>query len=237
MINSPTAILIDSDCGWQNTGVQTVKIFGKPSFTVSSKNGVINCCSKDSEKEYIADPLKDIENYLARGLTCVGYISYEFSGFTTPKFTVRTDKEGFTAFDTCFHCYEENQVEQCSFDELLTRIDETNNEPVRTKSSHLSNFEKSDYLKIVEIARDYISSGDIYQVNLSQKFSTSGLENSYSSLIKFYEAQPVPFSAIIEFDDHTVVSGSMELFLRRDGSIISTKPIKGTAKRSRDIKN
>ena len=235
MINSPTAILIDSDCGWQNTGAQTVKIFGKPSFTVSSKNGVIKSCSQDSETKYTTDPIEDIEKYLARGFTCVGYISYEFSGFTTPKFTVKTDKEGFSAYDTCFHCYEESQVEECSFDELLNRIDGNNNESARSKSRHLSNFKKSDYLKIVEKARRYISSGDIYQVNLSQKFSTSGLEDSYSSLIKFYEAQPVPFSALIEFDDHTVVSGSMELFLRRDGGKIGTKPIKGTAKRSKDL--
>ena len=236
MINSPTAILIDSDCGWQNAGVQTVKIFGKPSITVSSKNGVIKCRSQDSETRYKTDPIEDIEKYLARGFTCVGYISYEFSGFTTPKFTVKTDKEGFSAYDTCFHCYEESQVEECSFDELLTRIHEKNIEPSRTMSRHLSNFEKSDYLEIVEKARRYISSGDIYQVNLSQKFSTSELEDSCSSLIKFYEAQSVPFSALIEFDDHTVLSGSMELFLRRNGNIISTKPIKGTAKRSKDLR-
>ena len=111
MINSPTAILIDSDCGWQNSGVQNVKIFGKPSFTVSSNSGVIKCRSQDSETKYTSDPIEDIEKYLARGFTCVGYISYEFSGFTTPKFTVKTDKEGFSAYDTCFHCYEESQVE------------------------------------------------------------------------------------------------------------------------------
>lgn len=235
MINSPTTVLIDSDCGWENTGAQRAKIFGTPEFTVTSKNGIIRTRSKNNENTYKANPLEDIENYLSRGLICVGYISYEFSDFTNPKFSLKTGKEGFYAYDTCFHCYDDSQSETCSYEELYERLGLNKNLTNSINSKHISNLKKSEYLQIVEKARNYISSGDIYQVNLSQKFNTNILPDSYSSLIGFYEAQPVPYSALIKFEDHTVVSGSMELFLRKEGSKITTKPIKGTAKRSSDL--
>ena len=235
MINSPTAILIDSDCGWENTGKPKAKIFGRPSFSISSVGGEIQYRSRGSDKKYYGDPLEEIENYLKKGFTCVGYISYEFSRFTNPKFIIKEIKEGFSAYDTCFHFYDDSQIESCGIDDLAEILGLKEDEALLKHSPHVSNFSKNEYLKIIEKARDYISSGDIYQVNLSQKFSTSGPEDSYAALMKFYSAQPVPFSALIKFDDHTIISGSMELFLRKTGNRLYTKPIKGTAKRSKDL--
>ncbi len=234
MINSPTAVLIDSDCGWENAGIPKARIFGSPSFSISSKNGAIYYRSPNSEKKYKGDPLADIEKYLSDGYICVGYFSYEFSKFTNSKFTITDSKEGFSSYDTCFHFYKENQIEVCGIEELAERFGLEHDEVLKKNSPHISNFSKKEYLKIIEKAKQYISSGDIYQVNLSQKFSTSGIEDGFAALLKFYEAQPVPFSALIKFDDHTVISGSMELFLRRKGNKLYTKPIKGTAKRSKN---
>ena len=50
----------------------------------------------------------------------------------------------------------------------------------------------------------------------------------------FYRAQPVPFAAFIGFPGFELVSGSMELFLRRRGDNITTRPIKGTVRRDPD---
>jgi len=234
MLTSPTALLIDSDCGWENAGTPRVNIFKSPSFSISSRNGIIYYRSPDSEKKYKGNPIEDLEKFLEKGFISLGYISYEYSQFTNPNFKIKKGKEGFNLYDTYFHFYDEREVETCSYEELHNRLGLKEVPESKESSKHVSDFTKNEYLKILEKAKLYISSGDIYQVNLSQKFNTSPINNAYSTLIKFYEAQPVPFSALIKFDDHILISGSMELFLRKNGNKIVTKPIKGTAKRSKD---
>lgn len=236
MPKTPTTILIDSDCGWEDSGKPKAKIFKTPSFSISSTNGTIQFLSENSEESYKGDPIEELEKYLEQGYTAVGYISYEYSRYTNKKFTIKRSKEGFNKYDACFHFYKDDQIEGCEYEELYNRLRLKQGPVSDSVSSHLSNFTKDEYLKILEEAKKYISSGDIYQVNLSQKFSTSKLENSYLTLLKFYEAQPVPFSALFNFKDHTLISGSMELFLRRKGNSVYSKPIKGTAKRSKDKK-
>jgi len=236
MHKRPTAILIDSDCGWENSGIPKVKVFGLPSFSISSNNGIIHFQSPNSEKKYKGNPIVELEKYLGEGFISVGYISYEYSRFTNQKFTLIRNKEGFKSYDTYFHFYKEDQIESCMYEELSDRLGLGQHPVSDMNSPHVSNFKESEYLKIIAKAKQYISSGDIYQVNLSQKFSTSNLDDSYLTLLKFYEAQPVPYSALIKFDNHSVISGSMELFLKKEGNTIFSKPIKGTAKRSRDLK-
>ena len=234
MLNSPTAVLLDSDCGWVNSGTPKVKIFKSPSFSIKSKNGIISFRSPDSEKEYEGNPIEELQKYLERGFISTGYISYEYSQFTNPRFEIKTEKEGFNSYDTYFHFYKTDEVKTYDYKEIfeLLDLDKSGNSPENSK--HVSNFKKSEYIKIIKKAKSYISSGDIYQVNLSQKFNTSSVISSFTTLIRFYEAQPVPFSALIKFDDHIFISGSMELFLRKKGNKIVSKPIKGTAKRSAD---
>ena len=234
MLISPTAILLDSGSGWVNAGVPKVKILNNPSFSIRSRGGVIYYHSLSLEKKYEADPIEELQKFLDKGFISVGYISYEYSQFTNSKFKIKNKKEGFSAYDTYFHFYKDREIEILNYDDLIGVLALEQVGVFQEASEHVSNFERDEYIKIVEKAKSYISSGDIYQVNLSQKFNTSSINNAYSALIKFYEAQPVPFSALIRFDDHILISGSMELFLRKNGNKIITKPIKGTAKRSDD---
>lgn len=236
MPKTPTTILIDSDCGWEDSGSPKAKILNTPSFSISSTNGTIQFLSENSEKSYKACPIEELEKYIGRGYTATGYLSYEYSRYTNRKFSIKRNKKGFNSYDACFHFYKEDQIEECEYGELYERLGLKPDAGADNNSSHISNFTKDEYLKIIEKARKYIGSGDIYQVNLSQQFSTSSLENSYLTLLKFYEAQPVPFSSLFKFKDHTLISGSMELFLRKKGNSVYTKPIKGTAKRSKDKK-
>ncbi|MGI9534503.1 MAG: anthranilate synthase component I family protein [Thermodesulfobacteriota bacterium] len=234
MLTSPTAVLIDSDCGWVNSGTPSVKIFKSPSFSISSRNGTIYYKSPDSEKKYKGDPIEELERFLVKGFISVGYISYEYSQYTNSRFKIKRNKEGFNSYDTYFHFFNEDEIESCNYEDISEKIAIKKGSGSGEDSNHTSNFSRSEYINIIEKAKLYISSGDIYQVNLSQKFSTSSINNIYSTLVNFYEAQPVPFSALIKFDDHILISGSMELFLRKNGDKIVTKPIKGTAKRSKD---
>jgi len=235
MLIKPTAILIDSDCGWENSGKPNAKIFGSPYFTVSSNNGVINFHSPNSKKKYNGNPIEELEKFLGDGFTCVGYISYDYSKFTNKKFTSKRSKDGFNEYETCFHFYKEDQIEECEYEELSYYLGLKHDLVPEERHLHQSTITKNEYIKIIEKAKKYISSGDIYQVNLSQKFITSKLQDIYLTLLKFYEAQPVPFSALFQYQEHTLISGSMELFLRKNGNSVYSKPIKGTAKRSNNL--
>ena len=101
--------------------------------------------------------------------------------------------------------------------------------------SHLrSNFSKSDYMKTVSRAKEYITSGDIYQVNLSQRFDADLKTDPYELYLRLRDASPAPFASYLNFKDVTVISSSPERFLMKNGSYIETRPIKGTSARSGD---
>ncbi|MBA7675168.1 Aminodeoxychorismate synthase component 1 [subsurface metagenome] len=90
---------------------------------------------------------------------------------------------------------------------------------------------KSNFIRMVEQARRYIAKGDIHQVNLSQRFDVPFDIPPQLFLAKLYEVQPVPFACCMDFGEFQLLSGSMELFLRRIGRRLVTRPIKGTRKR------
>lgn len=97
-----------------------------------------------------------------------------------------------------------------------------------------SNFTKSNYIKVVETAREYIRNGDIFQVNLSQRFKAD-IETEPSDMYrKLRTISPAPFSAFLNFDQTAIISSSPERFIKITGKTIESRPIKGTRPRSRD---
>lgn len=244
-LSAPTAILLDSDCGWVNSGSPRAKVFKLPSFSLKSKDGIIYYYSPRLQRKYKGNPIKELEKFLKKGFISVGYISYQYSTFTSQGYKLRNEKypllnwrkENCNSYDACFHFYKEQEVETCPYEDFcddVVALKHKNGNYLQGVSEHVSNFKKSDYIKSIEKARLYINSGDIYQVNLSQKYNTSCISNACQTLVKFYESQPVPFSGLIKFDDHTIISGSMELFIRKNGNRVITRPIKGTARRGGD---
>ena len=94
-----------------------------------------------------------------------------------------------------------------------------------------SNFKQPEYIKAIDKIRRYIHAGDVYQVNLSQRFSFPFSGNPFKLWKSMYELNPAPFCSFINALDHQILSNSMERFLFRQGRIIETRPIKGTRKR------
>lgn len=101
--------------------------------------------------------------------------------------------------------------------------------PFRALTSH------GDFIQKVQRIREWISDGDIYQVNLSQTFIA---EVSGGSLYGLYEAlrdaSPAPMAAWLSLDGKEILSSSPEFFLKISGSVIETRPIKGTRPRFTD---
>ncbi|TMQ62849.1 MAG: aminodeoxychorismate synthase component I [Candidatus Eisenbacteria bacterium] len=94
-----------------------------------------------------------------------------------------------------------------------------------------SNFTRDAYLRMVERALEHIAAGDIYQVNLAQRFLVEPappLPELYRSL---REVSPAPFLAYLSLTDGGIASSSPERFFRIEGDRIETWPIKGTRPR------
>jgi para-aminobenzoate synthetase component 1 len=105
---------------------------------------------------------------------------------------------------------------------------------VTKRISLRSNFTHERYLEAVEKARDYIIAGDIFQVNLSQRFEADMPLPPYELYQRLRKINPAPFASYLNFDGVTVVSASPERFLRLRGDRVETRPIKGTRPRGKD---
>lgn len=97
-----------------------------------------------------------------------------------------------------------------------------------------SNFSKKDYLRAINKAKQYIYAGDIYQVNLSQRFHTKINVTPYQLYKKLRKINPAPFACYLNFQDLAIVSSSPERFLKVVGDKVQTRPIKGTRPRGKN---
>ena len=95
------------------------------------------------------------------------------------------------------------------------------------------NVPESEYLACIDRIRDYIAAGDVYQVNYTVKLLFEHAQPAWKLFARLRQAHPVGYSAFINTGDAQVVSISPELFLRRQGNVVLTRPMKGTARRGR----
>jgi para-aminobenzoate synthetase component 1 len=95
----------------------------------------------------------------------------------------------------------------------------------------VSNFTREAYLQALTRIREYISNGDVYQVNLTQRFSFPLSGEPYYLMQRLFQLNPAPFYAYLHCDDFQVLSTSMERFLYQRGDYLETRPIKGTRPR------
>ncbi len=98
----------------------------------------------------------------------------------------------------------------------------------------LSTHTEEDYCEAVEHCLDWIAAGDIYQVNLSQRFGADFAGSPGSLYVRLRHSNPAPFAAYIDTGMHQVLSSSPERFVRVTGNRVETRPIKGTRPRSGD---
>ena len=110
-------------------------------------------------------------------------------------------------------CYEERQV---------------------SKTKLKSNFTKNEFEDAIKKIQDYIRQGDIYQANLTQRFSGKTTLSSYELYRDLRRFSPAPFGAFLNFKDVDILSNSPERFIKCIDKKIETRPIKGTRPRGKD---
>lgn len=90
---------------------------------------------------------------------------------------------------------------------------------------------QADYQAMVLRAKQYIQAGDIFQANLSLRFTTQTLVDSWTLYQTLQQINPSPFASYWQTPWGSVVSCSPERLVQLQGLIAQTRPIAGTRPR------
>ena len=94
---------------------------------------------------------------------------------------------------------------------------------------------KTDYLEQVSTIRRHIAEGDIYEMNFCQEFYAEKVKlDAIGSFNRLNKLSAAPFASYIRRHHRHLLCASPERFLRKDGPVLTTQPIKGTRRRSAD---
>lgn len=92
---------------------------------------------------------------------------------------------------------------------------------------------RDEYDNAVTRIKDLIAAGDTYQVNYTFPLTASFDGDAYAWFRTLREAQGAQYSAYVDLGRYQVLSLSPELFFKRCGERVVTKPMKGTVRRGR----
>ncbi|MEZ4515924.1 MAG: chorismate-binding protein [Chloroflexota bacterium] len=90
---------------------------------------------------------------------------------------------------------------------------------------------ESDYLKAVDTIRDAIAAGITYQANLTFNLHAAFDGDPWALYVALDNAQRAAYTAYLDMGQYVICCASPELFFRRDGDRITSRPMKGTAPR------
>lgn len=170
--------------------------------------------------EEVADALPRIDALLASGKHLAGYLSYDAGLALDKPITSRHTPSMPLIWLGVYDGYTEHP-------ELVE-----GREGADIGNFHL-NVTEDEYLARVDRIREYIAAGDVYQVNYTVKLLFEHGGPAWRLFLRLREAHPVGYSAFVNTGEAQVVSISPELFLRREGNTVLTRPMKGTAHRGR----
>ncbi len=112
----------------------------------------------------------------------------------------------------------------------LDRVDSHNGFSISALEPALST---AEYVRAITAIKSYIAAGDTYQVNYTFPLHGRLSGNPYDCFRTVAESQGAGYSAYLDIGSHRILSFSPELFFRRSGNKLTTRPMKGTAPRGR----
>jgi para-aminobenzoate synthetase/4-amino-4-deoxychorismate lyase len=178
-----------------------------------------------------------IEEGLRKGLWAAGYFSYELGYLLEPKLRHLLDSKSpgvplawvglFRTPVTVDHRKDRGRL-----------FEKTNGYAAVTEGGYEirdlePNLTRSEYDHAIARIKSHLSDGDTYQVNYTLKYRFALNGRPEALYMGLRDRQTVAYSACLSDGDRTVISLSPELFLKKQGSTLQMKPMKGTARRGR----
>lgn len=97
---------------------------------------------------------------------------------------------------------------------------------------------RKNYIEKVNHLLNHIHRGDVYEVNFCQEFYA---ENAQINPLEKFEAlnsiSKPPFASFIKLNNLFLISASPERYLKKEKNLVISQPIKGTAKRLKDLES
>ncbi|HEV7893411.1 MAG TPA: aminodeoxychorismate synthase component I [Pyrinomonadaceae bacterium] len=162
--------------------------------------------------------LREVERAARAGLYAVGFVAYEAAPAFDRALSVReasTPLVWFGLFDA---------PERVETGVVGGGYDISSWVPSETRDAYERN---------VREVREAIARGNTYQVNYTFRLRTRFRGDAFAFYERLRAAQPTRFGAYLDAGRFKILSASPELFFRRRGSRILTRPMKGTAARGR----
>ena len=133
--------------------------------------------------------------------------------------------------------YEKNEKNAyIRIEEILKKIQSPYTEKEQPKKNNIkfiSSVSKENYLKNVEIIKDYILEGDVMQVVYGQEFSSPFTGSPVSLYKALRKLNPSPYMYFLKIDDLHIVGASPEILVRLQNNQVTVRPIAGTVKRGK----
>lgn len=95
-----------------------------------------------------------------------------------------------------------------------------------------SRVSKASYIEKVTAMLSHIKRGDIYEANFCQEFYALAQLNPLETYFSLNSISQTPFATFLKNGNQFLLSSSPERFIKKEGSIITSQPIKGTTRRS-----
>ncbi|MEI8062812.1 MAG: aminodeoxychorismate synthase component I [Verrucomicrobiota bacterium] len=212
-------------CVWLDTaaGQGLCLLAADPYRVIRAKNRQVEIITPTGRQLFDANPFDALNAELAKSTgTAIGYFGYDLKNFVEKLPAKAVDDLGLP--DLWFGFY----------DAPVTFQSKTEISPAATTPAvgYPSNFTRESYWQAVRRAKEYIAAGDIYQVNLSQRFQCSVDAPAPEVYLALRAANPAPYCAYLDIGDAQILSSSPECFLKLDCRQVITRPIKGTRPRS-----
>ena len=94
---------------------------------------------------------------------------------------------------------------------------------------------KKTYIEKVKQLKQHIQLGNIYEINYCIEFFADDV--IIEPLVVFKRLQELtkaPYASLLKLDNDYIISASPELWIKKEGTKIESKPIKGTSRRGKD---
>ena len=183
-----------------------------------------------SDPEDIEQGLDAIAAGVAEGLHATGFFSYELGYCLEPRLRelLPENRDVPLFWIGLFGAPQ-------PLDDAATRAWlEANGGAERAQISDLNlSWSREEYARAFAEVLDYIAAGDVYQINLTLKYHFAFAGDPVALYAALRRKQRVAYGGMIATPDLHVLSFSPELFFRREGKQIATRPMKGTAPRGR----
>ncbi|PKL52405.1 MAG: anthranilate synthase component I [Nitrospira bacterium HGW-Nitrospira-1] len=122
-------------------------------------------------------------------------------------------------------------------DEIISRLRAplviSNSGHMNSSREFISNMPKEEFLSGVERSREYVMSGDIVQVVLSQRFERNTSVDPFNIYRALRVINPSPYMYYLDIGEAKIVGSSPEILVRVDNGKIVLRPIAGTRKRGK----